>query len=267
MMPVLRVSSIDDSRLRPYRDLTSTNSAQEMGLFVAEGKRLVERLMASAHRVHSVLVERQYLRLLASSIGEVTTTYVIDDGLVEELVGFNFHRGVLACGYRPQPPTLAETFVAIDGVATVVVCDAVQDPTNLGGILRNCAAFGVDTVILGPNCTDVLSRRVLRVSMGAALQLQFVQSNDLGEDLTRLRDAWQFEVVASVLDKDASVLDTATRSERLALLVGNEAHGINPELARLANRRVTLPMYGGTSSLNVAVASGIFLYHFTRRTL
>jgi len=263
-MPVICVSSIDETRLRPYRDLTSTESARSMGLFVAEGKTLVERLLGSEHRVHSVLVERQYLRLIESVVDDETTVYAIDDGLIEDLIGFNFHRGVLACGYRPQNPTFAESLPALHHAATVVVCDAVQDPENLGGILRNCAAFGVGTVVLGPNCTDAFSRRVLRVSMGAALQMSVVHSSDLCRALVSLKDDWQLEVVATVLDDDAEVLDQAVRPRRLALLLGNEAHGVDRQHVRLANRRVTLPMDSRASSLNVAVSSGIFLYHFTR---
>lgn len=263
-MPVVRVSSIDESRLRPYRHLTSAESARSMGLFVAEGKTLVERLLGSEHRVHSVLVERQYLRLVESVIDDETTVYAIDDGLIEDLIGFNFHRGVLACGYRPEDPTFAESLPDLHRAATVVVCDAVQDPENLGSILRNCAAFGVGTVVLGPNCTDAFSRRVLRVSMGAALRMSVVHSSDLCRALVNLKDEWQFEVVATVLDDDAEVLDQAVRPRRLALLLGNEAHGVDRQHVRLANRRVTLPMHGRASSLNVAVSSGIFLYHFAR---
>jgi tRNA G18 (ribose-2'-O)-methylase SpoU len=263
-MPVIPVSSIDDSRLRPYRDVTSSNSSREMGLFVVEGKTLVEELLASNFPAHSVLVERQYLARIKSCVDEETPLYVLDDGIVEKLVGFNFHRGMLACGHRRPAQSFAQALPLAEEPATVVICVGVQDPENLGGILRNCAAFGVDAVILGPNCTDAFSRRVLRVSMGASLRLPISESVDFSLDLARLRDDWLFDVIASVLRDDATTLDDALPSKRQALLFGNEAHGLKPEWIKACSRRVTLPMLCGTDSLNVAVASGIFLYHFTR---
>ena len=154
-MPVIPVSSIDDSRLRPYRDVTSSNSSREMGLFVVEGKTLVEELMASNFPTHSVLVEQQYLARIKPCVDEETPLYVLDDGIVEELIGFNFHRGMLACGRRRPALSFAEALPPAERPATVVICMGVQDPENLGGILRNCAAFGVDAVILGPNCKPI----------------------------------------------------------------------------------------------------------------
>lgn len=235
-----------------------------MGLFVSEGKSLLELLLASDQRIHSVLVERQHLASVRHQVAAATPVYVIEDGNVENLVGFNFHRGVLACGYRRKSPSLDQALAGDDRPATVAICVGVQDPENLGGILRNCAAFGVRAVILGPHCTDPLSRRVLRVSMGAAWRLTIVESNDLARDLDRLKNQLQFELVATVLDDRAEQLDTASRTARLGLLLGNEAHGLPPQWLAHCDRCVTLPMRGGTDSLNVAVASGIFLYHFTR---
>jgi tRNA G18 (ribose-2'-O)-methylase SpoU len=263
-MPVIPVSSIDDSRLRPYRDVTSSSSSREMGLFVVEGKTLVEELLASKFPTQSVLVERQYLARIESCVDEETPLYVLDDGIVEKLVGFNFHRGMLACGHRRPALSFAEALPPAEEPATVVICVGVQDPENLGGILRNCAAFGVDAVILGPNCTDAFSRRVLRVSMGASLRLPISESADLGLDLMSLKDDWLFDVIASVLQDGATTLNKALPSKRQALLFGNEAHGLKPEWINSCTRQVTLPMLCGTDSLNVAVASGIFLYHFTR---
>lgn len=263
-MPEINVRSIDDRQLKPYRDVTSSDSAREMGLFIAEGRSLVELLLASDYSIHSVLVERQYLASVTDRVSPETPLYVIEDGHVENLLGYNFHRGVLACGYRRESPRLRDLFHSRDQRATVVICAGVQDPENLGGILRNCAAFGVRAVILGPNCTDPFSRRVLRVSMGASWRLAIVESDDLGRDLDRLQNQMQFELAATVLDDHAEELGQATRSGRLGLLLGNEAHGLAPRWLARCNRRVTLPMLGDTDSLNVAVASGIFLYHFTR---
>ena len=142
----------------------------------------------------------------------------------------------------------------------------IQDPENLGGILRNCAAFGVDLVVIGENSADPLSRRVLRVSMGTVLKLRFYQSTQLEQDVWRLRDEFSIHLAASVADPGAPAARQAPRPRRLGLLLGNERAGLSPALVEGSQSRWTIPMQLQTDSLNVAVASGIFLYHFSNRT-
>jgi tRNA G18 (ribose-2'-O)-methylase SpoU len=101
--------------------------------------------------------------------------------------------------------------------------------------------------------------------MGTAFYLPIVRSVDLARDLRRLRDEYGVELVATVLDEDAESLDAVPRPPRLGILFGNEAQGLSPEHVALCARRVTIPMKLGTDSLNVSVAAGIFLYHFTHR--
>jgi tRNA G18 (ribose-2'-O)-methylase SpoU len=100
--------------------------------------------------------------------------------------------------------------------------------------------------------------------MGAVFKLPAVESSDLAADLAFLRDEFHVQLAATVLDEGAEVLETAARPARLALLFGNEGHGLPGELVELCQRKITVPMCRDTDSLNAAVASGVFLYHFTR---
>src|SRR5205085_10748897 len=117
---------------------------------------------------------------------------------------------------------------------------------------------------LGSKCADPFSRRVLRVSMGAALHLPVVESPDLAADLKRLAAA-DFDTVAAVIDPAAESLSAARRGPRLALLLGSEGHGLAAEWLQLARRRVTIPMQLGIDSLNVANAAAVLLYHFCQQ--
>jgi tRNA G18 (ribose-2'-O)-methylase SpoU len=190
--------------------------------------------------------------------------YVASRELVESTVGFNFHRGVVACGRRKAPPAIESILANLaQPRPTIVVCPDVQDPTNLGSIIRTAAAFGCAAVVLGDHCADPFSRRVLRVSMGAALQIPLVESSNLAADLSRLASA-QFELVAAVLDPFAEPLMSFCREERVAVLLGSEGHGLSAEWQQIAHRRVTIPMQLGVDSLNVAVAAAVLLYHFFR---
>jgi tRNA G18 (ribose-2'-O)-methylase SpoU len=147
-----------------------------------------------------------------------------------------------------------------------VVCIDIQDPTNLGTILRTAEAFGVAAVVLGGDGADPFSRRVLRVSMGAALQLPIAHSTDLASDLAVLRQREKMSLIAAVADSTGEPFDGVDPPDRFAILLGNESSGLSPQWLDLCDRRVTIPMTPRADSLNVAVATGILLYHFCKPT-
>jgi tRNA G18 (ribose-2'-O)-methylase SpoU len=256
------VSSIDDPRLAAYRELSQRNLTRQSGLFIAEGEKVVERLIESRFETDSVLAEPAHAERYQPRLPDEVPIYVASRHLLQETIGFHFHRGILACGRR-RPITSIEPILGdlAQVQSTLVVCPDVQDPTNLGSVIRSAAAFGCTAAVLGGRCADPFSRRVLRVSMGAALTLPIVESHDLAGDLTRLT-AENFELVAAVVDPTAEPLSFARRSHRLALLLGSEGHGLSDQWLALAHRRVTIPMQLGIDSLNVAVAAAVLLYHF-----
>ncbi|HEX5103405.1 MAG TPA: RNA methyltransferase [Pirellulaceae bacterium] len=262
-MPRFVIDTIDDPRLEVYRDLPQRNLTRHSGRFIAEGDKLVERLMASDFDLESVLAEPALAERYAPRLPAETPVFVLSKPLLQQTVGFRFHRGVLACGRRKKRLTMSELLrQALDSqsaTATWVVCPDVQDPTNLGSLIRSAAALGCSGVLLGSNCADPFSRRVLRVSMGAALYLPIIESRDLAADLRELSSAG-FEIVAAVLDRAAEPLATFQRPPRTAILFGSEGHGLSPEWLALADRCVTIPMHGGIDSLNVAVAAAVVLW-------
>ncbi len=263
-MPLIRIESPDDPRLAPYRDLPNKQLSNCEGRFIAEGNLVVRRLLDSRYAVESVLIaEPQRDRL---DVSPAVPVYVAPTKIIEALAGFRFHRGILGCGLRPAPADWSGMLPPSDQSAIVVVCSAVRDPQNLGGILRNCAAFGVDLVMFGDHSADPFSRRVLRVSMATALKLNLHQSAELHQDLIRLRDHHGIHCMASVLDPHAQHLADTPTPRRLGLVLGNELSGLDASTLRLCQSRVTVPMSLQTDSLNVAVASGIFLYHFNQLT-
>ncbi len=263
-MPRVFIDDLDDPRLALYRHLKATNETRGDDRFVVEGEKLVYRLLASRFPTDSVLVTDRYEAHHASQIPEGVPTFVIPHDRIEALVGYHFHRGVLACGRRESWPDLSETLREAGPRATVVVCPTLDKPDNLGAILRIADAFGIVAVLTGPGCPDALSRRVVRVSMGAALRLPVYVPDDLIATVGLLRAEHGLEIIATVAETDAEVLDRVPRPDRLVLLLGSEAFGLGPEWLALADRRVTIPMRAGADSLNVAVAAGIVLYHFTR---
>ncbi len=260
-MPICHLNSLDDRRLEPFRHLKDTNATRGAGLLVAEGEKLVTRLLASDYTLVSILLGQSYVAQFADRVPTHVSVLVVPDESIESLVGFNFHRGVLACARRKPDVQLDELCAPGDGQLTLSICPDVQDPENLGAILRTSRALGIDGVLLGQRAGDPLSRRVLRVSMGAALQLPIRQSEQILDDLARLHGEFAVELWAAVLEPDAEPLPSVARPRRLGVLFGSEGHGLPQECIAACQRRITIPMQPGADSLNVAVAAGIVLHH------
>jgi tRNA G18 (ribose-2'-O)-methylase SpoU len=265
-MPRVFIDDLNDPRVQPYRQLKASNLMRHGELFVAEGTKLVERLLASDYETASVLISARREPVWGPKVPPEIPLYVIPQELGAQLVGFNFHVGVVACGKRRPSPTLDEVLPRSKSAWTLVICPNCDNPENLGAIIRISRGMGVDALLLGKGCCDPFSRRVLRVSMGAAFRLPIVESRDLASDLHRLRHEFGVELLATVLDPAAEPLHRVSRSDRTGLLFGNEHAGLGPAWIQCCDRRVTIPMAEGTDSLNVAVAAGIFLYHFTRES-
>ena len=256
-----RIEQLDDPRVAAFRHVRDRELIRQRSLFIAEGEHLVRRLLESGWAVESVLVTPAKLDAFEPLAKGRAPLYVADEPLVQQLVGYRFHRGVIAAGRRPTLPTVADVIADLPDRATLLVCPEINDAENLGSLIRIAAAFGVDAMVLGERCSDPLYRRTVRVSMGAVFHLPIVHSDDLPADLDRLRGA-DVELLATVTDDDAEPLSGATRDDRLALLVGSEGEGLHRRFVRVCDRRVTIPMSVGADSLNVAVAAAVFLHHF-----
>lgn len=259
-MARILIDSLDDPRLQPYRDLNHRSSTARGSRFIAEGRLIVERLLASRYECGSVLVEQGRHREWVESLDPSLEVLLIAPEKLRELAGFDFHRGVLACGIRPPIPPLAERPVTAQAAPLVIAC-GVTDAENLGSVIRSAAAFGVDSLVITPDTADPLSRRVLRVSMAAALRISVYASADPVADFRRLATHDGYRIVATTLSPGARPLGEFIRDERpLAILLGNEAQGLPESILRSATDQVTIPMRQGIDSLNVAVATGITLY-------
>jgi tRNA G18 (ribose-2'-O)-methylase SpoU len=264
-MALVRIESLDDPRLAPYRSLKRTNDTRWTGRFVVEGDKLVRRLLRSDFAIESLLLGQREVDSLAQLAVGDQNVLVVPDDWIERIVGFNFHRGVLACALRKPAVDLAAFCRDRPGALTLVVCPDVQNPENLGALIRIAHALGVSAMVLGPRCCDPLSRRVLRVSMGSALKLPLIQADDLETKLADVRASWGVHSWATVADAGGVPFERLERPSRLALLFGSEGHGLEDRWLRLCEERITIPMQPGVDSLNVSVAAGILLYHLTRQ--
>lgn len=258
---VVQVETADDPRIGPYARVGDPAWLQAAGLFVAEGRLLVERLLASERfPVHSILLTPAALRGLGGRLGTPAPVYVAEPAVLEQITGIDFHRGCLALAQRqPAPPPAGlergRRLLAIEGVA---------NPDNVGGLFRVAAAFGVDGVLLDPAAGDPLYRKAVRTSMGAVLTLPFVRVEPWPAALGAYRAAG-FRVLALTPGGDARpLLDIAREpSARTVVLVGAEGAGLSDAALQSADVLVRIPIQAAVDSLNVVVAAGIALSHLS----
>jgi tRNA G18 (ribose-2'-O)-methylase SpoU len=262
-MPFVDIDDVNDTRLDPYRGLNIQNLTRSAGRLIAESRLLVQRLLVSTLKTESILSDRRFASELQPVAATDVPVFLMPTARLRQVVGFHFHRGMLACARRPDNPPLTDLLSQAAGI--LVVCAQVVDPTNLAGVIRNAAAFGAQGVLLGPHCADPFSRRVVRVSMGAAFVLPIRIATNLQSELRELALLHAYRRVATVLDPQAAPIWAANKPARLALVFGSEGHGLDAEIIAECDEQVTLPMQLSTDSLNLATASGIFLYEYSVR--
>jgi tRNA G18 (ribose-2'-O)-methylase SpoU len=265
-MPPIRkipIHSLDDPRVAPYRNLRDRTLRGD-DLFISEGELVTHRLLESEYEVDSVFGIERYIERLPSRLLESIPVYVAPRELLRQIVGFPFHRGVLAVGKRPALPSLEEVLEPSDRHMRSfwVVLPKVLLAENLGIILRSAAAMGTDGVLLGPESCDPFSRRVLRLSMGGTLQVPIVRVMDLPAAVETMKRKYRFHLIATTLEKSALRPQEITWPPRTALFFGNEYEGLPDTISRLCEAAVTIPMKPRFDSLNVGVAFGIFLYQW-----
>ena len=259
---VHRVDDLDLPALDVYRHLKDKHLACRQGLFVAEGLEVVRRLLRSRFKVQSLLLTPGKLERLRADLRPDVPVYVASVEQMEAIAGFAIHRGAVACGIRQAKLSLDQAVAAAGDGRLVVVLENICDAQNVGVIIRNAAAFGADLVVLA-GCCDPFYRRAIRVSMGNVFSTPLYHSDRLAEDLRVLKQRLAVEVVAAELSARATSLVEAPRPGRVALVFGAEGDGLSQAVLNTCDQRVVIPMKPGSDSVNVGVASGVFLYAYS----
>jgi tRNA G18 (ribose-2'-O)-methylase SpoU len=263
---VERVTGADDERLADYTGLTDvalrSRREPEQGLYMAESEKVVRRALDAGHRPRSLLLSDRWLDPMADLVDRVARlgapVYVGTPAVLQEITGFNVHRGAIAAMHRPDPVPMS---AVLAGARRVVVLEDVVDHTNVGAVFRSVAGIGADAVLVSPRCADPLYRRAVRVSMGTVFQVPWARIEPWPDALAVLRD-YGFVVAALALAPSAVPLDAveADPPDRLALVLGTEGDGLSDLALARADLAVRIPMAGGVDSLNVAAAAAVALW-------
>jgi tRNA G18 (ribose-2'-O)-methylase SpoU len=256
-----------DSRLADYRSVSDPDLALRRGIFIAEGRLVVRRLLSDGRfAVRSVMVT-EAARAELDDVLHVRSdvpVYVVPLPVITGVTGFNIHRGCLAAADRPAPTPWTEL---VTGTRAIVVLERVANADNVGGVFRNAAAFGADAVLLDPHSTDPLYRKAIRTSMGAALTVPFARAAPWPDALRALADRG-FATVAltpiSTAPSLAEAIAAAAAARATAFILGHEGEGLTAGAIDACTHHARIPIAAGVDSLNVSAAAAVALYALRR---
>lgn len=237
------------------------------GFFIAEGDIVVERGIRAGYRLSSVLIDGKRTKPLPDAVTDDLPIYACEPNVLQQITGYHLHRGALACFYRRPVPEPDEV---LDGVTSLLVCEGISNPTNMGVILRCAAALGIEAFVLDPTCCDPLYRRSARVSMGEAFALPYARLDKFprGLDVLERRGFRRIALTPATdaIDISDLVLEVG---EPVALFLGAEGPGLSAGTLETVEERVRIPMSGSVDSINVGSAAAVAFYAVqqARRTL
>jgi tRNA G18 (ribose-2'-O)-methylase SpoU len=261
------VTCLDLPELAPYRTLRRYEEHRARGVFVAEGDKVVHRLLASDLEVISLLVSTAREAEFAAALGTHAphaTLFVTTPEMLHEVVGFHLHQGVLALARVPASRDVEPLAAALPRPQLWVALDGLNNAENVGVLIRNAAALGAQALLAGETSSSPWLRRTVRNSMGAIFKLPVVESASLAADLARLR-ARGVRCLAAHPHTDQRRLAETDLTGDVCLVFGNEGHGVSPAVLGACDAHIAIPMAGGVDSLNVASTSAAFLYEAARQ--
>ena len=218
------------------------------GLFLAEGDLVVERAAAAGCRPVAALVDVGRIPPIAALLD--CPIYAGGERVRQIVSGLGMPQSIIALFHRPPRPSVTELAALC---RRLVVLEAVDNPANVGAIVRNASGLGWDGLVLDHTSADPLARRSLRVAMGTAFALPHARTTSLARELVELEG---FELYALTPSATALSLDRVVPGERVAVLIGSERSGLSAEALAIATP-VSIPMHGDVDSLNAAAASAI----------
>ena len=247
--------------LSAYRDIADHAALERDGLFVVEGRLVVERLLEDRRfRVHSVVVTPAAQRAMTRAFAARpdVPVHVMEPGELQALTGFDFHRGCLALAWRPEAGAPLEELLL---ATRILAIEGVGNPDNIGGLFRSALALGVEAVMLDSDAADPLYRKAIRTSMGATLRVPYYRAPAWPGDLAELKTRG-FRVIALTPAPEAVPLDDVRvgPAARLVLVVGSEGPGLTAAALSHADIAVRIPVDPRADSLNVVVAAAIALH-------
>lgn len=252
-----RITSCQNNKVLEVAKLKITKHRRNSKMFCAEGFKLTHELISCGFEiVYCFIHENCDFSKLPKQI-DTNSVYVVNDSVMKKISDMST---------RPEIVTVAKEKLS-DSILNddnfILALDAIQDPSNLGAILRSAEAFGVNTILLGEGCCDAFSPKTLRGAMGSVFRLNLITVNLLNV-LNKYKNSG-YDVIGAGLDRNYKTVDKLSQSEKKLLIIGNEGNGISKPVMDLCDFGIFIPMSGKNESLNAAVAASIIMWENKRQ--
>lgn len=250
------ISSKDNKIFRLCEQLSHKKYRDKLGLYLIEGENLLEEAVKNGAAIKTVLMCRDYR---GSLFGTEDKAFCLSDKLFEQLAQTETTQGIMAIVEKPE---LSPDRFLDRGGGNFIVLDRLQDPGNIGTILRTADAAGYELAIVMKGTADVFSPKAVRAATGSLFRMPVVFMDSVDELMEFTRAAGK-KLVATCFDTDRYYYDENLKGN-IALIIGNEGSGISRELIECSDLKIKIPMHGNIESLNASVAAGILMYEAVR---
>ena len=247
------ITSKDNETVKNIKKLKDKKYRDEAGLYIIEGVKMIEEAILANAKIDKIVVCEECLKT-----GDIEQKLLYEiakyDCIYVNAKVFNFLTDVVALAVLEKPSKTEKIQYDQD---IILALDGIQDPGNLGTILRTADSVNLKQIIVTKTTADSYNPKVVRSTMGAILRVKVIETDDLVATLKEIKKN-KFKVVVTSLDTNDSVYDIEYNKK--VIVIGNEANGVSKEVQAIADNRVKIPMLGKTESLNASVATGIMLY-------
>lgn len=258
------ITSKENETIKNIKKLKDKKFRDEAGLYIIEGIKMIEEAIEEKASIKKILICEECLttgdleQKILYEIAKYDCIYV-NTKVYNVLTDVVAPQGIMAVVAKPSKDTEIDYSEDI-----ILALDGIQDPGNLGTILRTADSVKLKQIIVTKNTADSYNPKVVRPTMGAILRIKIIETEDLAKTLKEAKKN-KFKIVATSLDTNESIYDISYNKK--VIVIGNEANGVSKEIQELADNRVKIPMLGKTESLNASVATGIMLYEYVRQKL
>ncbi len=261
---MIEITDINDPRIRHYRTLRYTPAGHiEEKIFVAESETVVKKLLESRIEIVSVFALPKYYEKYGNLIEQRSLSpenlFTAKKKLMDEIVGFKLHAGIMAIGKQPVD-------VGFDNLdSPIIALNGIINSENVGAITRNCAAFGINSLIYDKETSSPYLRRAVRVSMGGVFSVKLLSTDCLMDALKNLQDRG-YDIISAENSDNSISINEYKFPERCCLVLGSENKGIDNTILEISKQIIEVPITNAVDSLNVAATSAIFMNRMVNKT-
>ena len=258
------ITSKDNEIIKNIKKLKEKKYRDQENKFIVEGIKMVQEALTEQAKISKIVICEDCIndgtisQELLYEIAKQDCIYV-SEKVFQSITDVTNPQGILAVLEKEN----GEDKILYDE-DIIVVLDGIQDPGNLGTILRTLDSVNLKQIILSEQKADPYNPKVVRSTMGAIYRVNMIRSKNIIETLKNMKKH-KYDIVVTSLQTNESIYDIDYKKK--VIVIGNEANGVSKEVMELANKKVKIPMLGKTESLNAAVATGIILYEYVRRNI